>query len=346
MMNSQDADTRPSGAPLYFHGIGCAYPARSVHGSEFGMLAEVGQRCGFERIRDEPDPAQTLALLLDAARSALADGKVTLDGIEGIVVVRNGANPTYDGTWMSLALARALRLHDRFCLDIKGAGCAGVLQSLSLVDSMRRPDRSGCILLVGGGASGYTHRWLRDPPMPAGGPDTGVLVGDCAHAVVVGRTPGRYEVMALELDLDPEFAHAWRREGQNYWIEDDICARWINAAPAWCARVMTSALMKARPRSLAAQPMFFVGTNAGRDSKTQLCRQYARRSDDPRFERALQLQLATMAEHGHLFGGDAISNLCTLQRAELFANGDHIMCMEVGGTYLYSAALLRSHLPS
>jgi hypothetical protein len=91
----------------------------------------------------------------------------------------------------------------------------------------------------------------------------------------------------------------------------------------------------------ASIPLHFVGTSSGRELKRQLCNLAARGNTAPRLAAALEIQLGEMAEHGHLFGGDAVSNLCAIRDAGLLHRGDHVLALEVGGTYLYSAAILR-----
>jgi 3-oxoacyl-[acyl-carrier-protein] synthase III len=323
---------------LQLQGMGCAFPLDSVSGHAFGMSAESGQLMGFERVRDGKDPASTIELWAQAAEAALRDAGLSMSSIAGIIAMRNGFVPVYEGSWLSLVFARALGVKDKLCLDLKGAGCAGVLHAAKVVQAMTRPgDRP--VLVVGGGASGYTRRWFPNPAVddsPA--PASGVLVGDGAYAVVMGKSPGKYRVRALELASDPTLADAWHVEGQNYRIADADLSRWLAAASGWCTRVVAAAMMKARVAP--AMPLFFVGTNAGKDVKTEQCRQTWKRSDDPRFRTALDAQLASMKEHGHLFGGDVTANLCTLRDAALLAAGDRIMCLEAGGTYLYTAAVL------
>jgi 3-oxoacyl-[acyl-carrier-protein] synthase III len=326
------------GAPsLHLCGIGRAIPEPSLDGESLGAPPAALQATGFARVRSGGEARRTVELWAAAARTAMTDARVSAAELAGVVAVRSGHVPEQAGAWMSLVLAGRLGIADPICLDVHGAGCAGALHALGLASSLCPTDPERRLLVVGGGASGYSRRWFADPPdvEPAGG----ILVGDAAYAMVAGRGAGVFEVTAVEALLDPALATAWRRPGQDYEIDDDDLRSFLQASRPRSTRVVLSVMMKSAVP--ATTPLHFVGTNSGRDLKRQLCNLAARGNTAPRLAAALEIQLGEMAEHGHLFGGDTVSNLCAIRDAGLLHRGDHILALEVGGTYLYTAAMLR-----
>ena len=210
-----------------------------------------------------------------------------------------------------------------------------------MAEDLFRSDACGTILVAGGGACGYRDRWFPDPPKQAGGVPGpgGVLVGDGAFAAVLRRDEGPLRVDAVCCHVDPGLADIARLDGSDYRFDPERFRVWLyEVAPGLCSRMIAAALITARvPRD---QPLFFVGTNSGRQVKTELCRAYARGSGDERLERAAQLQVAAIREHGHLFGGDAVANLRLLCDAGLLRAGDRILGLEAGDAYYYGAFVL------
>jgi 3-oxoacyl-[acyl-carrier-protein] synthase III len=322
-------------------GMARALPDTILEGSGFASTTALSA-AGFERVRCAASTSDTVALQLQACRAALADAACSAEEVSAVLVVRNGVFRAFESTWLSLLLARELGCREPVCLDVKGCGCAGAIQ---LIDIARRVRGHGQrALLVGGGACGASARWLGNPPPDEGEP-LGLLLGDGAYALVLGDE-GMIEVVSAAVYLDPAFASAPRLEGADlteYVVPDDAFRDWLSRSSLPVARVILDATRTAGIDRRA--PAFVVGSNAGRAFKEALCREHARGSSDPRFAAAARVQIAAMAEHGHLFGGDAVSNLCSLREAGLFRAGDSILALEVGDTYLYSAARLRITTP-
>jgi 3-oxoacyl-[acyl-carrier-protein] synthase III len=334
----------PAGSPMYLRGMAVTYPQRVVAGTALGMPAEQGELRGFARVRVAEDRRETLALLVAAGRAALDDAACTIDDVGMVVAVRNGTIPELEGAWLSLLVARELGVADPRCLDIKGSACAGVLQALDLL-AMMLP-RHGRILLVGGGAAGYRRRWIRDPSPTPGEPALpgGVLVGDGAYAVVVDRERGAFEVLSHEVSLDPAMADSQYLDGSDYVQYEDQARTWMyQAAVIGIARNMSRALARAGASNLISgplsDPMLFVGSNAGRETKTKFCRSVVTEELHGRWRESLDVQLASLREFGHVFGGEVIANLSVVRAAGAIRSGDRILAVEAGDAYLFSAAV-------
>jgi 3-oxoacyl-[acyl-carrier-protein] synthase III len=323
-------------------GLGCEFPVTSVDGLACGMPIASAELTRFRRLRRADSADDTRSLQLAAANRALADANCAPGDIGGIVVVRSGLFPAHEAAWLSLLHARDLGLPDTaFHLDIKGPGCAGIIPALRLASALQATVAAP-FLVLGGGASGYTRRWLPDPDRPSQPPGgSGVLVGDGAFAVVAGAAPRRLEIAALELFLDGEFAAAVRLDGLDQRTEAADLRRWLDTSgPRGVSRVLAAALKRAGWNG--SSPAFFVGTNSGVEAKTGLCDQFALGYPEARFRAALDAQIAGMTEYGQLFGGDAVANLVWVLERELVGPGDLIVCLEASDMFLHSAAVLRA----
>ncbi len=327
-------------------GLGCEFPATSVDGLACGMPVASAELTRLRHLRRAAGADHTRPLQLAAASRALADAGCDPHELGGVIVVRSGLFPAYEAALLSLLHARALGVPESACvIDIKSPGCAGVVQGLQLAAALQA-SIAAPLLVIGGGASGYTRRWLPDPEPEAGGaPDGGgVLVGDGAFAVVVGAAPRRLEIAALELFLEGEFATAVQLDGLDQRTEPADLRRWLaDHGPRGVSRVMTAALRRAGWDGV--RPAFFVGTNSGYEAKSRFCDQLSLGFVEPRFGAALEVQLAGMREYGQLFGGDAMANLAWILERGLVQTGDLIVCLEASDMFLHSAAVLRARDP-
>jgi 3-oxoacyl-[acyl-carrier-protein] synthase III len=325
-------------------GLGCEFPMTSVDGLACGMPIASAELTRFRRLYRADSADETRLLQLAAAKRALADAGCAPGDIGGVIVVRSGLFPAYEAAWLSLLHARDLGLPETaYHLDVKGPGCAGIVPGLRLATALQATVAAP-FLVLGGGASGYTRRWLPDPASPSGAVGGGVLVGDGAFAVVVGGAPRRLEIAALELFLDGEFAAAVRLDGLDQRTEPADLRRWLHASgPRGVSRVLTAALKRAGWNG--SSPAFVVGTNSGYEAKSGLCDQFALGYPEARFRAALDAQIAGMTKYGQLFGGDAVANLMWILERELVRPGDLIVCIEASDMFLHSAAVLRARNP-
>lgn len=324
---------------IFLRGAAVAYPRRAIAGTELGMPAERGARLGFARVRVAEDRRETLALLVMASRDALADADCAIDDIGMIIAVRNATFPELEGAWLSLIVARDLGIADPACLDIKGAGCAGFLAGLDVAAAML--GRHARVLVIGGGAAGYRIRWGSDPSPSPSEPASGdgILIGDGAYAVVVDRERGAFEVIAHGISLDPAMADAQYLDGSDYIQYDEQARAWAyRTGPIGIARNMA----RVQSRANVSPPMLFIGCNAGIENKTRFCRSVAAGELHGRWREALDVQLASLREFGHVFGGELIGNLQTIRAAGVIRSDDRIVAVEAGDTYLFSAAVLRA----
>jgi 3-hydroxy-3-methylglutaryl CoA synthase len=303
------------------------------------MPADHGGALGFARIRVAEDRRDTVALLIEASRAALADAGCTIRDIDLVIAIRNATFPELEGAWLSLIAARELGIAEPACLDIKGSGCAGVVQGLDLAAGLLARHRR--ILLLGGGAAGYRRRWIANPSFTPGEPPPGhgVLVGDGAYAVVIDRDHGGFEVIAHDVALDPEMAESQYLDGSDCIQYEDQVRTWLYQSSAiWTARTLS----RVRSRVDTSPPMLFVGSNAGVEIKTRFCRSVVAEELHGRWREALDVQLAGLRELGHVFGGEVIANLQAIRAADAIRTGDRILAVESGDAYLFSAAVLRA----
>jgi hypothetical protein len=289
------------------------FPRRVIAGTELGMPADHGGALGFARIRVAEDRRDTVALLIQASRAALADAGCTTGDIDLVIAIRNATFPELEGAWLSLIAARELGIAEPACLDVKGSGCAGVVQGLDLAAAMLGRHRR--ILLLGGGAAGYRRRWIANPSF----------------------TPG--ELVAHDVALDPGMAESQYLDGSDCIQYEDQVRTWLYRTSAiWTARTMSRVLSRVD----ASPPMLFVGSNAGVEIKTRFCRSVVAEELHGRWREALDVQLAGLRELGHVFGGEVIANLQAIRDADAIRDGDRILAVESGDAYLFSAAVLRA----
>lgn len=319
-------------------GLAVAYPEAIVDGTALGMTAEDQRATGFRRVHVARDAAETVDLLCEAARSALADAGAAPASLDALVVMRNGHDPRHASAWLSLLVAGRLGIRPAACLDLKSAGCAGLVHGIEVAAALFAGRSATRALVLGGGASGLTTRWFPDPDLPAR-PRSGILSGDGAYGVVLGPDEAPIRVLGWQVLLDPEFANLVRFVDGTYVQDDDEFARWLGLAATWSSRAMLDAM---RAAGTLGRPHILFGSNTR--IKVELFGKLAGDAAGPRGRRMLELQLDDMARVGHVLGGDAASNLAALRRAGVLASGDHLLCLEIGDAYFYSVAVLRVEL--
>lgn len=313
-------------------GLGVAYPATVVDGTAVGMTVDDQRATGFRCVHVAPDPADTVELLCEAARRALADAAASASSVQALLVMRNGVYERHASAWLSLLVAAQLGVQPEICLDLKSPGCAGVLLGIDTAGALFAGGAVTRALVLGGGASGLTTRWFPDPDVPSR-PRSGILSGDGAYGVVLGAEPGPLRALACRILLDAEFANLIQFIDGTYTQDDDEFVRWLGVAPTWTVRAMLDAMRAART---LGRPHILIGSNTR--IKVELFAKLAGAASS-RIQAMLELQLLDMARVGHVLGGDACGNLAAIRRAGLLEPGDHLLCLEIGDAYFYSVGV-------
>lgn len=326
----------PIEGQLFLAGLAVAYPPDVVDGRGLGMTAEDQRDSGFRQIHVARDPADTLDLMCEAARSALEDARLGPSEVQALLVLRNGFYERHATALLSLLVADRLGVPGDLCLDLKNPGCAGLLLGVEHAAALLTRREVERVLVLGGGViEPGGQRWFPDPPVPAR-PRSGILLGDGAYAVVVGRGRGALEILSHRILLDREFADLMRFAGGVDVTDRQEFVRWLKAAPLWSARAMMDAMLAS---GTAERPHILVGTNSR--MKLETFERLAHGATDRRIRRLLDLQVEEMARVGHVVGGDGCGSLVALLRAGALVPGDLIICLEIGEAYFYSAGVLR-----
>ena len=331
----------PIESHLCLAGLAVAYPPDVVDGRDLGMTAEDQRDSGFRQVHVARDPADTLELMCEAARAALEDAGVRPGEVQALLVLRNGFYERHATALLSLLAADRLGVPGGLCLDLKNPGCAGLLLGVEHAAALLSRREVERVLVLGGGVIDPPgQRWLADPPIP-GRPRSGILSGDGAYAVVVGRGRGALEILSHRILLDREFADLTRVAGGVDVTDRQEFARWLKAAPLWSARALMDAMLAS---GTAERPHILVGTNSR--MKLETFERLAHGAADPRIRRMLDLQVEEMGRVGHVVGGDGCGSLVALLRAGALAPGDLIVCLEIGEAYFYGAGVLRAADPA
>lgn len=175
-------------------GLGAYVPSRIMTNDEWAAYVDtsdewIRSRTGIERRRIAAPDESTADLAVAAARSALADAKLTATEIDEIIVASDTPE-VYTPDTASFVQHR-LGAGPIPAFDLGGSGCAGFVLALDVARSRAREgDRR--ILVIGVELITRLMNWHDR--------NTCVLFGDAAGAAVVG--PARGEILAATAGTD------------------------------------------------------------------------------------------------------------------------------------------------
>jgi 3-oxoacyl-[acyl-carrier-protein] synthase-3 len=185
-------------------GVGHYLPARVVENSEFEKSVETSDewiraRTGIERRHFAADGETTSDMGAAAARAALADGGLTADDIDAVIVATSTADLTFPSA-ATMVQAKIGMTHG-FAFDVQ-AVCAGFVFALANANALILSGQARRVLVIGAETFSrildFTDR------------STCVLFGDGAGAVVIEAQPGTGTsddrgILATDLNSDGSF---------------------------------------------------------------------------------------------------------------------------------------------
>jgi 3-oxoacyl-[acyl-carrier-protein] synthase-3 len=184
--------------------VGMFVPPRIVTNDELSKYMEtsdewISQRSGIKERRWAAPEVGTSDLALEAAKQALANGKIDPNEIDLILCAT--LSPDHDFPGLGCFLQAKLGLSGCATLDIRQA-CSGFVYGLSIADQFIRTGMYKTILLVG------AEIHSKGLNVTTQGRDIAVLFGDGAGAIVLKQTTDKNPSRILSTHLHSDGIHA------------------------------------------------------------------------------------------------------------------------------------------
>lgn len=165
-------------------GTGQALPRRIMKNADFEGMVEtsdewIAQRTGIRQRHIASDDETTASLGEAAARAALADGGLTPDDIDLIVLATSTPNNTFPAT--AVEIQQRLGMRHGYAFDMQ-AVCSGFVYAVTTADAYIRGGLAKRVLVIGSETFSRILDWSDR--------STCVLFGDGAGALVLEATEG------------------------------------------------------------------------------------------------------------------------------------------------------------
>ncbi|MGX7872453.1 beta-ketoacyl-ACP synthase III [Mesorhizobium sp. ORM6] len=165
-------------------GTGAALPRRIMKNADFEGMVEtsdewIAQRTGIRQRHIAADDETTASLGEAAARAALADGGLTPDDIDLIVLATSTPNNTFPAT--AVDIQNRLGMHHGFAFDMQ-AVCSGFVYAVTTADLYIRGGLAKRVLVIGSETFSRILDWSDR--------STCVLFGDGAGALILEAGEG------------------------------------------------------------------------------------------------------------------------------------------------------------
>ena len=165
-------------------GIGSALPRRIMKNTDFEGVVDttdewIVQRTGIRQRHIASDDETTASLGEAAARAALADGGLTVDDIDLIILATSTPDNTFPAT--SVDIQRRLGMRHGFAFDMQ-AVCSGFVYAITTADLHIRGGMARRVLVIGAETFSRILDWSDR--------STCVLFGDGAGALILEAVDG------------------------------------------------------------------------------------------------------------------------------------------------------------
>lgn len=308
------------------------YQIQQWTGAQVELIRE---RTGIEERRYAPDSMATSDLAFEAVKEMLERGGVSLEGVRAVIVATS--TPDHPQPATASILCAKLGLEGIPAFDI-AAACSGFVYAITvghaLLSSHHEMD---CVLVVG--ADSYSK------VMNRGDYRTVSIFGDAAGAVIIGRVPFRFGILASCLT------------GQGRGWGDVMVGAGGSRAPATTERIARGEHFfrmsgrKVREYAMQALPEVIGRTLEKAGISAGMVDRFIVHQANVRLIEALRRQLGiddgderrcptTATYFGNTAAASIPFTLDVSQRAHAFQRGERVILAAVGGGYSAGAVLL------
>ena len=313
-------------------GLGAYLPEGVLSNDElaqrFGVTPEwIFERTGIRERHVVTADQRCSDLAIEAARRALADAQTAPDALSLIILATS--TPDQPSPASAARVQHALGATRAGCFDLSAA-CSGFMYALTLASQLVDSGQHERILVVAAEVSSRV--------VDANDRDTAILFGDGAGAVVVGKQPPGYGLIASDLGSDGALYDA---VGASYGDGGDHAGRPVMHMDGWqvfgfAMRVIGDSMRRLAQRAgiALAEIDLFVPHQAN----LRIIEAGARRIDLP-----LERTVVSVETHGNTSAASIPLALGEARNAGRIEDGDLVALVGFGGGLGWASGLLRWH---